>query len=197
MSQVVLWLAMALAAYFLGSIPTGYLLVKQLKGVDIREFGSGNTGATNVKRLAGNKAFAAVLLLDVCKGLLPVLAVKMLIPTDYWLHVLVAVMAIVGHSKSVFLKFSGGKSAATGLGTVIGLAPLPSLALCLLAFLIIKFGRIVSVGTMITALCSPILFYLIKAPEPYLVYTTVCSLYVIYLHKANISRLLNGTENRI
>lgn len=194
------WIVWALAiagAYLLGSVPTGYLLVKKLKGVDIRDFGSGNIGATNVKRVAGNKAFATVLLLDFMKGFLPVLAVKWLLPQAPILHVLVAMASVLGHSKSIFFGFTGGKSAATGLGGIVGLAPIPGLLLAGLAFVIIKLGRIVSIGTMTAAVVGPILLYLFKAPLAYVIYSIIVALYVIYLHKANIGRLMSGTENRI
>jgi acyl phosphate:glycerol-3-phosphate acyltransferase len=186
-----------IGAYLLGSIPTGYLVARQVAGIDIREHGSGNTGATNVKRVVGNKAGLFVLICDFFKGLLPVLLSIYLYPEAYIVHILTALAAVVGHSKSIFLKFGGGKSAITGLGGIIGLAPLPGLILGAFAFTIIKITRIVSIGTMITAVVAPILLFVMDRPFPYIIYTAVTGLYVIYLHRANIERLIKGTENRI
>jgi glycerol-3-phosphate acyltransferase PlsY len=172
-------------------------VVKQLTGQDIRTIGSGNVGATNVKRAAGFKPFLFVLLFDFCKGLVPVLIAKTLYPNLYLLHVLVALMAVVGHSKSIFLGFAGGKSAATGLGGILGLAPLPGVILGLTAFLITKTTRFVSLGSMTASLLAPILLLVFRYPISYVVYATVAGGYVIWLHRANIQRLLQGTENRI
>ncbi len=194
------WIYWALAivgAYLLGSVPTGYLLVKRLKGLDIRDYGSGNIGATNVKRVAGNKAFATVLLLDFLKGFAPVSLTMRLLPEAYILHVLVALASVLGHSKSIFFGFKGGKSAATGLGGIFGLAFVPGVIMAAMAFAIIKFTRIVSVGTMMTAVAAPILLYIFHMPTAYVVYALLVAGYIIFLHKANIGRLMSGTENRI
>ena len=194
---MVYYLVAALAGYLFGSIPTAYIVVKQLTGQDIRQIGSGNVGATNVKRAAGTKPFIFVLIVDVLKGTIPVLISKALFSHLYLLHVVVALMTVIGHSKSIFLGFAGGKSAATGLGGVIGLAPIPALLLGLTAFAVTKLSRIVSVGSMSTAIIAPIVLYLFKYPLEYVIYATVAGAYVIFLHRANIQRLLKGTENRI
>ena len=208
-NDLLAWATAIIGAYLLGSIPTGYLLVKKLTGEDIRDFGSGNIGATNVKRVAGTKAFIVVLLLDFFKGFIPVLAARQFLPQDGYspmfgyeisnavLPVLLSAASILGHSKSIFFGFKGGKSAATGLGGVVALGPVPGLLIALLAFAIIKLTRIVSLGSMICAVACPFMLYLFKAPLPYVVYGAVAGLYVIALHKANIGRLMSGTENRI
>lgn len=187
----------AVIGYLIGSIPTGYIVVKQLTGQDIRKVGSGGTGATNVRRAAGGKAALFVLFFDLHKGLVPVVIAKMLYPEEHWMHVLIAIMAVIGHSKSIFLKFAGGKSAATGLGTMMGMALLPALIVGLLAFTIVKISRIQSVGSIAASVLAPFILYLFKAPAPYIIYTTIAAAYVIILHKANIARLLKGTENRL
>ena len=113
-----------LGAYLIGSIPTGYIIVKAFTGQDIRTIGSGSTGATNVKRVMGKKWFFITLLLDAFKGALPVILAKILTTTFTGiglLPVLAAVAVILGHSKSIFLKFTGGKSVASGVGTILAL----------------------------------------------------------------------------
>jgi len=186
-----------LAGYLFGSIPTAYIVVKQLTGQDIRQIGSGNVGATNVKRAAGTKPFIFVLIVDLLKGTIPVLISKALFPHLYLLHVIVAFMTVIGHSKSIFLGFAGGKSDATGLGGMIGLAPLPALLLGLIAFTITKLSRIVSLGSITASVLAPFVLYLFKFPLEYVIYAAVAGAYVIFLHRANIQRLLKGTENRI
>ncbi|WP_373532765.1 glycerol-3-phosphate 1-O-acyltransferase PlsY [Vampirovibrio sp.] len=191
------YLVAALLGYLIGSIPTAYLVVKQLTGQDIRQIGSGNVGATNVKRAAGFKPFLFVLLFDFLKGTIPVLISRFLFPDLHWLHVLVALATVLGHSKSIYLKFAGGKSAATGLGGFVGLDPVAGLLLAVIAYVIMRVTRMVSVGSLVASVLSPIMLIIFKAPVPYQIYAAVAGIYVIYLHKANIQRLLKGTENRI
>jgi glycerol-3-phosphate acyltransferase PlsY len=186
----------ALFGYLIGAFPTGYLVVKQMTGQDIRQIGSGGTGATNVRRVAGQKAAIFVLLVDFHKGLIPVMLAQLVFPQEVWLHVLMAMMAVIGHSKSVFLDFKGGKSAATGLGGLMGLSPLIATALGLLAFGLTKLTKFQSVGSMGAGIAAPFLMLLLHAPLPYTAYTILASLFVIWMHKANIQRLLQGTENR-
>jgi glycerol-3-phosphate acyltransferase PlsY len=194
---MVVYLVAVVLSYLIGSFPTAYIVVKRLTGQDIRTIGSGNVGATNVKRAAGFKPFLFVLFFDFCKGLVPVLIAKQLYPNLHLLHVLVALMTVLGHSKSIFLGFAGGKSAATGLGGVLGLAPLPGLILGLTAFIFTKMTRYVSVGSMTASVLAPILLLVFGYPVAYVVYATVAGGYVIWLHRANIQRLIQGTENRI
>ncbi len=190
------FLALVLA-YIIGSFPTAYLTAKRLMGIDIREHGSGNAGATNVWRVVGKKAGVFVLLTDFFKGFLPVTASQYLFPSAPALHVVVAIGTILGHSRSLFLGFTGGKSAITGLGGMMALAPVPAVLIGAVAFIVIKFTRYVSVGSMTAAVFTPIILYVLKAPLAYTVYGLLSALYVIYLHRANIGRLLKGTENRI
>jgi glycerol-3-phosphate acyltransferase PlsY len=191
------YLIAAVLGYLIGAIPTAYLVVKKLTGQDIRQVGSGNVGATNVKRAAGFKPFLFVLLADFLKGTVPVLLAKFLFPGAPWLHVLVALSTVIGHSKSIYLGFAGGKSAATGLGGFVGLDPLAGILLATIAYATMRLTRMVSVGSMLASVLAPILLIVFKAPVPYQIYAAIAGLYVIYLHKANIQRLLNGTENRI
>ncbi|MDX2085278.1 MAG: glycerol-3-phosphate 1-O-acyltransferase PlsY [Candidatus Melainabacteria bacterium] len=187
-----------LATYLLGAIPTGYIVAKQAKGIDIREHGSGNPGATNVFRVVGKKEGLLTLLLDFLKGLLPVMLARVYVfPEAYWVHLLVAMAPSVGHSRSVFLNFKGGKSAITSLGIIFGLAPLGGLLLAIIAGTIIYVTRYVSVGSMIAALLTPLLLGWLGYPVPYIMLAAVCGLLVVVLHRPNIQRLLQGTENRI
>jgi glycerol-3-phosphate acyltransferase PlsY len=194
---MLVYILAAIAAYLIGSIPTAYIVVKQLTGQDIRQIGSGNVGATNVKRAAGTKWFIVTLILDMLKGTIPVLISQQLYPHLYLLHVIVALMTVIGHSKSIFLGFAGGKSAATGLGGMIGLAWLPAILLGLTAFTVTKLSRIVSLGSITASVLAPLVIYLFRCPLEYIIYAGLAGAYVIFLHKANIQRLLKGTENRI
>jgi glycerol-3-phosphate acyltransferase PlsY len=187
----------AILGYLIGSFPTAYLVVKKLTGQDIRQIGSGNVGATNVKRAAGTKPFIFVLIADLLKGTIPVLISQMLYPHLYLLHVIVAMTTVLGHSKSIFLGFAGGKSAATGLGGMLGLAPIPALIIGVSAFAITKLSRLMSLGSITASILTPFILYWFKCPLEYIIYGAVTAAYVIFLHKANIQRLLKGTENRI
>lgn len=193
----VIWAACLLLSYLLGALPFGFWVVKMLTGEDVRHHGSGSTGTTNVKRVAGNKAALVVLLLDFLKGLLVVLLAKAVMPTVPWLHVAMGFMAVIGHSRSVFLGFSGGKSAATGLATVVGLSPWVGLILACFAIVSFKLTRTVSIGSMLAAVICPVLLYLFNEPAAYLWYAVLAALYVIYLHRENMSRLLAGKENKL
>jgi glycerol-3-phosphate acyltransferase PlsY len=194
---VMVYVLAPLAGYLTGSFPTAYLVVKRLTGQDIRKIGSGNVGATNVKRVCGTKPFIFVMVIDMLKGALPVLLSKLLFPHLYLLHVLVAVTTVIGHSKSIFLGFAGGKSAATGLGNMVGLAPVPALVLGLIAFLLTRLSRIVSVGSITASILAGPIIYFFNEPLEYIIYGSIAGGYIIFLHKANIQRLLKGTENRI
>lgn len=188
--------AFPVLAYVLGSMPFGLWLVKAWKGIDVRTVGSGNIGTTNVYRAAGKGAAAAVFLLDVAKGALPVgLAAAVGLP--HWLVAVTGLAAILGHSKSVFLKFTGGKSVATGIGTFLAIAPVA--AAIALAVFALAFGltRIVAVGSIVAALALPLALYALAAPTAYVVYGAVAALYVLFRHRGNIERLLAGKENRL
>lgn len=184
-------------AYIIGSIPTGYIVVKLLKGEDIRKIGSGSTGATNVKRVLGKDWFFGVLLIDAFKGALPVLIAKQF---DYeWgiLAVIAAVAVILGHSKSIFLGFTGGKSVASGVGTILALCWQVGLILAVIWGTITYFSKYVSLGSIIALCVSPILMFLFDKPHAYVIYCIIGAFYIVYLHRENIKRLLNGTENKV
>ncbi len=184
-----------LAAYLIGSIPTGYIIVKLAQGEDIRRIGSGSTGATNVKRVMGKKWFFITLLLDAAKGALPVVLAALV--NEGWLPVAAAVAVILGHSKSIFLNFTGGKSVASGVGTILALNWQAGLVIAAVFASITWVSRYVSLGSVIALGLSPLIMYLFKAPTPYIVYCGAGALYIIWLHRENIKRLLKGTESKV
>jgi glycerol-3-phosphate acyltransferase PlsY len=184
-----------LAAFLLGSIPTGVLVARH-KGVDLRQVGSGNIGATNVGRALGKRWAAFVLIIDATKGALPVLLAGHLL-ADPWLPALGGLAAVLGQVFSVFLRGRGGKGVATSLGAGMALAPLATLA-CLLTFLVLyAVFRLVSVGSLAAVVCYPLFLWLLGlATPPRLVFAVVVAVVVIVRHKANIERLLRGEEHR-
>lgn len=185
-------------AYLIGSFPTGYVVVKLLANKDIRTIGSGSTGATNVKRVLGFKWFIIVLLTDGIKGIIPVLAAKLIeFPLLGLLPVIAAVAVILGHSKPIFLKFHGGKSVATGIGTIIALNWIVGVSVALIWAIITYFSRYVSVGSIIAVWVAPCLMYILDKPIPYIIYCVVGALYITILHKDNIKRLINHEENKV
>ncbi|BAY94194.1 MULTISPECIES: glycerol-3-phosphate 1-O-acyltransferase PlsY [unclassified Tolypothrix] len=205
--------AVLVVAYLLGSFPTGYIAVKQLKGIDIREVGSGSTGATNVLRTLGKGPGAFVLLIDCLKGVLAIALVYQLfhlapvynfIPTTVdanlwqpWLVTLAGLSVVLGHSKSIFLGFSGGKSVATGLGTLLAISWQVGLATAGVFALVFAISRIVSLGSITGAIAVTIFMVIFHQPLACILYAFVGGLYVIIRHRSNIERLLAGTEPKI
>lgn len=194
----------AVIAYIIGSIPTGYIIVKTFTGQDIRQVGSGSTGATNVKRVMGKKWFFIVMLLDALKGAVPVLIAKFLpslqiasLKLAGITAVVAAIFVLIGHSKSIFLGFTGGKSVASGVGTILALAPLVGICIAVVWGIITYISRYVSLGSIIALACSPIIMYLFKQPLAYIIYCVIGAVYVIYLHRENIKRLIAGNENKV
>jgi glycerol-3-phosphate acyltransferase PlsY len=190
----------ALVSYFIGSIPTGYLLAR-LKGIDIRKTGSGNIGATNVFRILGKPAGITVLLIDALKGFLPTYIVKYGIhhggpDSAEWLAMTAGLFAILGHNYTCWLRFKGGKGIATSAGVLIALAPLALLIALggwILIFLLSKYVSLASIGA---AVILPFAVFGTGGTRRMLVLATILSLLAIYKHRANIQRLIAGTENR-
>lgn len=200
MEKIIETVIVILGAYLIGSIPTGYIIVKLATGQDIRTIGSGSTGATNVKRVMGKKWFFITLLLDAFKGALPVVLASIFAKnfTDIGLlPVLAAVAVILGHSKSVFLKFTGGKSVASGVGTILALNWIVGLIIAAIWGIITYTSKFVSLGSIIALALSPILMWAFKAPVAYIVYCAIGAIYIIYLHRSNIQRLIKGEENKV
>lgn len=187
-------------AYIIGSIPTGYLIVKSKTGDDIRKIGSGSTGATNVKRVLGKKWFFITLLLDAFKGALPVVLAKLFVTAGASIGlapVIAAVAVIIGHSKSCFLNFQGGKSVASGVGTILALNFLVGALIAVIWGAITYTTKYVSVGSIIALLISPFLMFFFHAPIAYVCYCALGAIYIVYLHRENIKRLIAGNENKV
>lgn len=199
-----LWLyllGVAIVAYLIGSISTGYIAVKTLKGQDIREVGSGSTGATNVKRVLGKKWFFIVLILDAIKGMTPVFLATYFASQfgDTYLisPPLAALFVILGHSKPIFLNFRGGKSVASGVGTIIALSPVVGIIVAVIWAIITYVSKYVSLGSIIAVALAPFLMFAFKKPISYVIYCALGAIYIIYLHRENIKRLIKGEENKV
>lgn len=187
-------------AYIIGAIPTGYLIVKTKTGEDLRTIGSGSTGATNVKRVLGKNWFFITLLLDAFKGALPVILASLFITVGakYGIApVIAAIAVIIGHSKSCFLNFKGGKSVASGVGTILALNWMVGAIIAVIWGSITYTTKYVSVGSIIALAISPFIMYFFHAPIAYICYCALGAIYIIYLHRENIKRLIAGNENKV
>ncbi|MFQ3549864.1 MAG: glycerol-3-phosphate 1-O-acyltransferase PlsY [Armatimonadota bacterium] len=187
-----------LTCYMYGSIPYGLIIGKITKGIDIRDFGSGNIGATNVYRTLGFIPASLVMILDTSKGYLAVF-VCMMLGFDPIYVIIGALLALLGHTFSIFLKFSGGKGVATALGIIIGLNWLVAVIALGIWIILTAVTRYVSLASIIATISVPLMMFFWKSqqiPKEYLVFTSVIAICIIIKHKSNIKRLLNGTENK-
>ena len=182
--------------YLLGAIPSGYIAGRWLKGIDLRNCGSGSTGATNVLRNVGKGPALAVFLIDVGKGALAVLLAKSVGLND-WIQVLAGLAALAGHIWPMWLGWNGGKAVATGFGMFLGLAWPVGLACFGLFMAMISIFRIVSLSSVVAAIGLPLLILLSGGSSAFLVVSLVASLMVLWRHRSNIKRLIAGTEPRI
>lgn len=184
------------AAYLIGSIPFGYLFARFWKGIDIRQYGSGNIGATNVWRTLGKGPGLVVLTLDLLKGVTAVLLAKQLENTD--IAVLGAALAVMaGHSWPLYLGFKGGKIIATGAGAVLAIAPLPLLLAFLVWLTAVAITRYVSLGSILGAISLPLWIMLFQYNKTTLAFAVLVAAFAVWKHSSNIKRLLNGTEFKI
>lgn len=192
-----------LGCYLAGAIPFGLIIGKTLRGIDIRDFGSGNIGASNVLRTLGTGPALLVFFFDTVKGLAAVLVCRKLFgdasPGSYWV-VAGALASVLGHSFSVFLRFKGGKGVATSLGVIIGL----NWVIALIAFVgwgvLVAATRYISVASIVAAVSVPlqmVFWRSMHVPVAYQALAGVAALVIVIKHKSNIKRLLNGTETRI
>ena len=182
-------------AYLLGSIPTGLLLAKAFGGVDIRNAGSGNIGATNVYRTMGRKMGIITLLGDCLKGLLPVLLARYYGLPEMWIAA-IGTAAFIGHVYTVFLGFKGGKGVATALGVFLGAEPLAVVCALIIFAVVLWHWRYVSLASIAAAIAMPV-FVAMLDPNPLMVaMTAIISTLVVNKHRENIGRLRNGTETR-
>jgi glycerol-3-phosphate acyltransferase PlsY len=188
------YILVLLASYLIGSIPMAYLAGVFFKGIDIRNFGSGNVGTTNAFRILGTGPALLVLAGDVFKGLAATLLG--LAVGGQILGLLAALTVLAGHNWSVFLGFKGGRGAATGAGIMLALAP-QVLLLALVIFVgVILLTRYVSLGTILAAVAAPFMMLAFHEPVAYTIFTFVAAAIVILRHKDNIVRLIRGTESR-
>jgi glycerol-3-phosphate acyltransferase PlsY len=206
-----------LIAYLLGSIPTGFLVAKA-RGVDIRTVGSGNIGATNVFRILGKPVGIFVLLADAAKGWLAVFVVARLVSGWFypdagflareWFSLCAAIAAILGHNYTCWLYFKGGKGIATSAGVLVALVPVPLLIILGVWIIVFALGRYVSLASISAAITLPFAVWLVGevrhetqeergATRTIILITAALTALAIYKHKANIKRLINGTESRI
>ena len=194
---------LVVVSYFLGAIPFSYIAGKLIRGIDLRECGSGNLGAANTFRVLGKGAAIPVLLADIGKGFLAVKLVQLYGIEGYQYLLIATLVVIIGHNYSVFVGFAGGKGVGTTAGTFLAMAPCAVLACLLIWILILKISRIVSVASMFSASCLPVAIALMNkftscgSHVSALYLSMVAALFVIYKHRSNIRRLRDGTEKRI
>ncbi len=190
-----------LLGYILGAIPFAHLLVTLTRGVDVREIGSGNVGATNAMRAAGKGVGIAVLFLDALKGAIPTALGFYFSPKIAYLA---GFMAILGHTFPIFLKFKGGKGVATSFGVMLVISPVAILGSLLVFILVVALTRYVSLGSVVATLSFPLWFYLYSAyrgiyslqtMEWLFIFLIVCL--IIFNHRSNIKRLIDGKERRL
>ena len=204
-----LWILLGIIiSYLVGSIPTAYIFGRLIKGVDIRKFGSGNVGATNALRLLGRGWGITVLVLDILKGLLPVVILAQAVGPKTGLApetfcTLVGISCICGHNWTLFLRFKGGKGVATTLGVVLGLSLKLAglkviLGLAVLIWLAVFIAsRIISLASIIAALSFPLLAIFFRQPLAIILVSIFLALFIVFRHKSNIKRILERKEPKL
>ncbi|WP_339004427.1 glycerol-3-phosphate 1-O-acyltransferase PlsY [Fusobacterium animalis] len=182
-------------SYFFGAIPSGVWIGKIFKNIDVRDYGSKNSGATNSYRVLGAKLGIAVLIIDVLKGFIP-LYIANKFNLAYNDLVILGLVAILAHTFSCFISFKGGKGVATSLGVFLFLAPVITLILLVIFILVVYFTKYISLGSITAAFLLPIFTFFTHRDTYLFTLSVVIAIFVIYRHKTNISRLLSGTENK-
>jgi len=208
-------LVVLLLSYLVGAIPTALLVARRLRGIDIRQHGSGNAGATNVFRVLGPGPGTAVMLLDAMKGVVAVGLISQIriggeaAPAFFgsygtgWMMVAAGAAAVIGHIYTVYAGFKGGKGVATGAGVAVALAPIPVLVGIALFALIVTGTRYVSLASMVAAASLPLTqlvrtwVFGVSVPAPMMWFCAIIPFLILFTHRANIRRLLSGTETRI
>lgn len=187
-----------LISYLIGSIPTGYWMGLRVKKIDIRAVGSKNIGATNVFRTLGRRYGILVLVLDILKGVLPVIGARLYFSHEFQVvWILVGLAAICGHTWTIFLGFKGGKGVATSLGVFLGLAPIPVLIVIPVFIGIFYTTRFVSLGSIVSSLLLPPLVWIFTRSIPLLIFCIAMATLIIIRHIPNIKRLIKGEENKL
>lgn len=191
---IVLWLALS---YLLGAVPTSYLVARAARGIDLRQVGSKNLGATNLYRQLGWRYAIPVGLFDVAKGAIPVLVFGPRAGGGLWMPLLLGLTAVIGHVFSVFVDFKGGKGVATVAGMVIGIAPWATLVSALVWAVVVGITGYVSLGSILAAVALPVAAFLLHPSTRDAVWLFAgLAGFVIVMHRANIQRLIAGTEHR-
>lgn len=204
MNDYLQFILVIIGSYLLGSIPSSVWVGRWFFAMDIREFGSGNAGATNTVRILGYKAGIPVLLFDIAKGWFPVFLVGTLLNWDLlsdkviYLQIIAGLAAVIGHVYPIYIGFRGGKGVGTLAGMALGLFPLAFLSSLLVFVLIIVFTKYVSLGSMLAAISFPLflIFVFNTKSWPLIILGVLASFFIIYTHRRNIKSLLDGTENK-
>jgi len=194
--NTLLFIFILIVIYLIAAVPTGIVLAKVMGYEDVRDKGSGNIGATNVYRVAGKLAGVLTLTGDILKGFLPLLACKTwLAPTPAQLGIACA-MAIVGHCYPVYLKFRGGKGIATALGIFLVLSPVAVLGAAIVFGITVATTRFISLGSVLAAMSAPLLVLMLNQPQPIFLATLFIAALIVWRHRSNIKRLMDGSEDR-
>lgn len=184
------------AAYFIGAIPTSYLVARAVRGIDLREHGSGNLGATNAFRVLGWRAAMPIFIVDIAKGFLPVFLFPDIDGTGSLSWALAyGAAAIIGHVFSIYVGFRGGKGVATGAGVFLALAPAAVLIDLVIWSVLVFSTGFVSLGSIVAAALLPVLVALTGAPLPVLALSIALALFVVIAHRSNMVRLMRGEEH--
>jgi glycerol-3-phosphate acyltransferase PlsY len=191
-----LFIFILIVIYLIAAVPTGIVLARVMGYEDVRDKGSGNIGATNVYRVAGKLAGVLTLAGDILKGFLPLLACKTwLAPTSAQLGIACA-MAIVGHCYPVYLKFRGGKGIATALGIFLVMSPIAVLGAAIVFGITVATTRFISLGSVLAAMSAPLLVLMLNQPQPIFLATLFIAALIVWRHRSNIKRLMDGSEDR-
>lgn len=187
-------------SFLCGSIPTGYLLTKKLCGIDIRTKGSGNIGSTNVKRIVGTKISIITQIIDILKGIIPVIlgiylakTIKLPVSTSAYISI-IAIAVVLGHDYTPFLKFKGGKGVNTTLGAFILIAPIPTLIGVAVYFILRLFTSIVSIRSIALGVTIPIMCVIMKLPISIVISTIIACILIVIRHKDNLIRIIHNEE---
>jgi len=191
------YILLILLSYLIGSIPFGYLIGKYLKGIDIREYGSGNIGVANAFRVMGTKYALLVLAGDCLKGFFSIVLTKWLVIERIEFYLFIGLVAIIGHNWSVFLKFKGGKGIATTYGVVLAFYPYIAIVAAVIWGAIVLTTKFAALGSIISVFSMFILSFLFKTPLEFKIFIIFIFLFAILRHRSNIIRLLQQKENKI
>lgn len=186
----------SVVAYLIGSIPNGLILGRLFWQIDLREHGSKNIGATNAYRTLGAIPAALIFVMDLLKGIIGVCLGAYIVGTPLAM-ILGGIAAIIGHNWSIFLKFTGGKGVATGLGVITMLMPQVTIIVFITWIVIVYITKYVSLASIVAATMVPICSYFFNEPLEYICFSIFAAVFVVYRHKSNVQRLINGNESKI